>query len=176
MMTLSFKRTALMLALLAGVGLASGSALADKGGKGKGQDDHYSEKYDDHGRDGRGGHDGSDDHDDRHDDDKVWIRIGDDDRLVIQKYLGDDHRRACPPGLAKKHNGCLPPGLAKKYKVGEPLPRDLRWEPVSDDLARLLKTPPSGYQYVQVDKDILLIGEATKKVIDAVTLISAVGE
>lgn len=163
MITAAFKKTALLLTVLAGFGLMSGGAYAEKGGqgKGKGQDPAHEKAAPEKTAD---------------DNDKVMIRIGDDDRLVIQKYLGDDHRRACPPGLAKKHNGCLPPGLAKKYKVGKSLPDDLRWELVSDDLARLLKKPPAGYQYVQVDKDILLIGEATKKVIDAVTLISAVGE
>ncbi|MBI2234821.1 MAG: RcnB family protein, partial [Micavibrio aeruginosavorus] len=42
------------------------------------------------------------------------------------------------------------------------------------DLLDLLGPPPRGHQYVQVDKDVLLIGEASKKVIDAVTLLSAV--
>lgn len=34
---------------------------------------------------------------------------------------------------------------------------------------------PRGYEYVRVDNDVLLIAEASKKVIDAVTLLSAVG-
>ncbi len=160
-MIFAIRNTALTLAVMTvfSIGFA-GLAHADKGGKGKGRggDDHYEDS----------GHHSSDD-------DKVWIRIGDDDRSIIAKYIGDDHRRHCPPGLAKKNNGCLPPGIAKKYAIGQRLPDDVVWHPVSDDLRKILKPVP-GYQYVQVDKDILLIGEATRKVVDAVTLISAVGQ
>lgn len=140
----------------------SGFAHAEKGGHGnKGKD-----------------HDGSVveiGHDQSHDDSRVTIKIGDNDRNIILGYLGDDLRRHCPPGLAKKRNGCLPPGQAKKYVIGQRLPDDVVWVPIPDDLRVHLKPLPVGYQYVQVDKDILLIGEATKKIIDAVTLMSVVG-
>jgi len=101
------------------------------------------------------------------------IIIGSHDRAVIREYLSDDYRRNCPPGLAKKNNGCLPPGQAKKYRVGYPLPGGVVILPVPGDLLAQLSPAPTGYRYVRVDRDILLIGEATKKVIDAVTLISA---
>lgn len=168
----TLKTTTLTLALL-GFGLAFFGAPAwagnDNGNKGR---DHQEKFSDDHGED----HDDGD-HGHRHgDDDKVTIaiRFGDDDRDTIRRYLGDDHRKHCPPGLAKKHNGCLPPGLAKKYKVGEALPPGIDFSPLPRDLLDLLGPAPRGYQYVQVDKDVLLIGEASKKVIDAVTLLSAV--
>jgi Ni/Co efflux regulator RcnB len=98
------------------------------------------------------------------------------DRVIIEDYL-EQHpgRKHCPPGLAKKHNGCLPPGQAKKYRIGERLPRDISWAPLPEQLLVRLN-PPRGYKYIQVDKDVLLIGEATKKVIDAVELLSAVGD
>lgn len=138
----------------------AGGAYADKGGKGKGRD------YADH-------HVSSED---RRDDDNALVKIviGGDDRSIISAFIGDDYRRHCPPGLAKKRNGCLPPGQAKKYTIGQRLPDDVVWMPIHDDLRVRLKPVP-GYRYVQVDEDILLIGEATKKVVDAVTLISAVG-
>lgn len=98
------------------------------------------------------------------------------DRVIIEDYLNQHERRKnCPPGLAKKHNGCLPPGIARKYTVGAPLPAGVRWSPVPQDLLAMLTPPPRGYRYVKVDHDVLLIGEATKKVIDAVELLSAVG-
>jgi hypothetical protein len=81
----------------------------------------------------------------------------------------------CPPGLAKKNAACLPPGITRKYALGEPLPPGLA-RPIPADLAARLHAPAHGYHYVQVDKDILLIAEATKKVVDVVTLISAVGD
>ena len=77
----------------------------------------------------------------------------------------------CPSGLAKKQNGCLPPGQAKKYRIGDTLPDDHTDLP--EDILTSL-TPPDGYFYAMVDKDVLLVSEASKKIIDAVTLLSAV--
>ena len=143
--------------------VTTADAYAEKGrGKSHGRD---------HAEDSASHH--SDDH---HDDDKVTIRIGGSERDIISGFLREDHGRHCPPGLAKKNNGCLPPGIAKKYAVGSVLPPDVITLPLPDSLLDLLGPAPRGYQYVQVDKDVLLIGEASKKVIDAVTLLSAVGE
>lgn len=96
------------------------------------------------------------------------------DRDVIHNYLRENYHPAhCPPGLAKKHNGCLPPGIAKKYQLGHSLPDTVEFQPLPTGILVQLHPVP-GYRYVQVDQDVLLIGEATKKVIDAVTLLSAV--
>lgn len=104
--------------------------------------------------------------------DKVPFAIDSGDRVIIKDYLRDSYGKFCPPGLAKKGNGCMPPGQAKKrYIIGEPLGVD--WEPVPDNLLGHLHAP-NGCRYVMVDKDILLIGEASKKVIDAITLLSTV--
>jgi hypothetical protein len=104
------------------------------------------------------------------------VAIGLEDRQVIQTYIKHNNQKRCPPGLAKKHNGCLPPGIAKKYNVGERLPDDVALMPVPDDLLKLLSPAPKGYMYARVDKDVLLVAEASKKVVDAVTLLSAVGK
>ena len=103
--------------------------------------------------------------------DTLPVLIGSDDRAIISRYLRTYYRPNCPPGLAKKHNGCLPPGQAKKYAIGRPVDD---YDSLPRDLLTLL-SPPRGYRYVQVDKDVVLISEASKKVIDAVTLLSAVG-
>ncbi len=168
---------ALLLALT--VGLFSYHAEAKEKGKNKARTPHGYDHELQYGnnRQGDDDNDGNDRHDeDDHINDGITIRIDLNDRDIIIGHLREDHRRHCPPGLAKKHNGCLPPGLAKKYEIGHPLPDGIAFFPLPDDLLVLLKPAPHGYQYVQVDKDILLIGEATKKVIDAVTLLSAVGE
>ncbi len=102
----------------------------------------------------------------------IAIGIDGDDRTIISRYLRDNYQRKCPPGLAKKNNGCLPPGQAKKYALGRPVGN---FGNLPNDLLNLL-SPPRGYRYVKVDTDIVLIGEATKKAIDAVTLLSAVGQ
>lgn len=108
----------------------------------------------------------------KRDDDKVWIRIGSDDRVMISRYMRSHYQKNCPPGLAKKNNGCMPPGQAKKYVIGGILPDGI-WTDLPYGLLDVLGPAPRGYRYVQVDKDVLLINEATKKILDAVTLLSA---
>lgn len=101
--------------------------------------------------------------------------IGAANRDVIKAYLKENYGHKCPPGLAKKNNGCLPPGIAKKYAIGQILPDDVFGASLPDALLKLLYPPRYGQKYIQVDKDILLIDQASRKVIDAVTLLSAVG-
>ncbi len=157
-MTCSTKALAVLACLMISTAIAS-PALADKGGKGHGKDKHQEWSY-------------HDDDDDRGPD---IIVIDNRDRVVIRDYVAQDYHRHCPPGLAKKHNGCLPPGQAKKYRVGHTLPPDVVYYPVPRDLLVELQPVPAGYEYVRVDKDVLLISEASHKVIDAITLLSAVG-
>lgn len=108
----------------------------------------------------------------RHDD-VLSINLG--DRNIIKNYMRAELQTHCPPGLAKKDPPCIPPGQAKKYRVGYPLTDDIVFYPLERSLLRRLDPLPRGYSYVRVDKDVLLIAEASKKVIDAVTLLSAVG-
>ena len=74
----------------------------------------------------------------------------------------------CPPGLAKKHNGCMPPGQAKKWTIGRPLPRDVIFYDVPQELVVQIGSPPAGYRYARVANDILLIAVGTGMVIDAI--------
>ena len=155
-------RGLLMLFLGASLALQAPAALAgNEHGKGQGKHKQHKE----HKNHKSGKHEASD---------EIAIRIGSDDRLAIRSYLSDHYRPNCPPGLAKKRNGCLPPGQAKKYAIGRPLAVDI-WQPIPDDLFSLLSAAPFGHRYVMVDKDVLLISEATHKVVDAITLLSAVG-
>ena len=110
----------------------------------------------------------------RHEKGALDIAISIADRMLIKDYLRNSYgMKRCPPGLAKKNNGCLPPGLAKKYAMGRPLPPGIAKQRLPGGLMSQLHPIP-GYQFVQVDKDVLLISEATQKVVDAVTLLSAV--
>lgn len=94
-------------------------------------------------------------------------------RDVIVSYYSS-HRVSCPPGLVATRTGCLPRGQAKKrYAIGQPLPRTVIIETLPYDLYHRLPPPPRGYIYRRVDGDVLLIAEATKKVIDAIVLFSA---
>ena len=95
--------------------------------------------------------------------------FGDHDRVVIRDYYVDAGRGGhCPPGLAKKNNGCLPPGQAKKWSLGQPLPPAIVYEPLPPALIVQLTPPPSGYRYVRVAGDILMISGATRLVVDAI--------
>ena len=75
----------------------------------------------------------------------------------------------CPPGLAKKHNGCMPPGQAKIWHMGRPLPKDVVIYELPPALVVKIGPPPSGYKYVRVAADVLLIAVGTRMVVDAIT-------
>ena len=129
-------------------------------------------KNDKHGNGAKSQH-GKSDHGKEAKGNDVRIAIANSDREQIRRYLGSHSN--CPPGLAKKNNGCLPPGQAKKrYVVGHTLPSSVTYYPVPRDLLVGLGPVPNGYQYIQVDQDVLLISEASHHIIDAVTLLSAV--
>lgn len=90
-------------------------------------------------------------------------------RAVVREYYTEQFRGGrCPPGLAKKHNGCMPPGQAKKWQVGRPLPRDVIYYSVPQPLVLQIGPPPSGYRYVRVASDILMIAVGTGMVVDAI--------
>jgi len=93
------------------------------------------------------------------------------DRDLVRHYYREEYHKGkgCPPGLAKKHNGCMPPGQAKKWRYGHPLPRDVVWYPVPRELVIQLPAPPSGYKYVRVASDILMIAVGSSMVVDAIT-------
>ena len=148
------------LALVIGGILAAGPVLADKpewAGKGKGdraerRDDQRGERRESDRRpDGRRSH-----FEDKH-------------RTIVREYYTQEFRGGhCPPGLRKKNNGCMPPGQAKKWQMGRPLPRDIIYYPVPQPLVVQIGMPPSGYRYVRVASDILMIAIGTGMVADAI--------
>lgn len=122
---------------------------------------------------GKGNHGQSDQ---RHDDSaggsaSVRVSVGFDTRqqTIVREYYGNEFKGGrCPPGLAKKQNGCMPPGQAKKWRRGAPLPRDVVFYELPPKLVVEIGTPPSGYRYVRVANDILLIAAGTGMVVDAI--------
>ena len=89
---------------------------------------------------------------------------------VVRDYYTQEFRgsRRCPPGLAKKNNGCMPPGQAKKWQVGRALPRDVVYYEVPQPLVMQIGAPPSGYRYVRVASDILMISIGSGMVVDGI--------
>jgi Ni/Co efflux regulator RcnB len=143
------------LALVIGGILAAGPVMADKpswAGAGKGGKDERMDRRDRNGPSAeKRGH-----FEDRH-------------RVIVREYYVEQFRGGrCPPGLAKKHNGCMPPGQAKKWQLGRQLPRDVIYYEVPQPLVVQIGTPPSGYRYVRVATDILLIAIGTGMVVDAI--------
>lgn len=105
------------------------------------------------------------------------IKIYDNDRIILNRYVEDNYRRSAPPGWSKHHHG-YPPYYQKtrRYIVGYPLPNDVVYYSVPYEVRSHMKPVPIGYQYVRVDNDVLLMNAATKQIIDAVTLFSAIGQ
>ena len=89
-------------------------------------------------------------------------------KVIVQNYYVTQYRGGrCPPGLAKKNNGCMPPGQAKKWNVGQPLPSHVIYYEVPQALVIRIGPPPSGYRYVRVASDILMIAIGTGMIVDA---------
>lgn len=151
-----------LAAMLAAPALADKPSWAgEKGGKGNDRgdaresrgDSRNESRNDDRNR-GQGG--------DRH-------HFNDQHKVYVRDYYGSPSKSGnCPPGLAKKNNGCMPPGQSKKWAVGQPLPRDVVFYEVPQPLVVQIGVPPSGYRYVRVAGDILMIAIGTKMVVDAI--------
>jgi Ni/Co efflux regulator RcnB len=168
-----FKKTANTLLAAIMLSLATAPVYADKpewagGGKNKGGD--QGERGNGGGKDERKGnrHGGN-----RGSGSDVNVNIGayfgGSQRQAVHDYYGSQFKSGkCPPGLAKKNNGCQPPGQAKKWSRGYALPSDIAYYPVPSALVTRLGPPPSGYKYVRVASDILLITIGTSMVVDAI--------
>lgn len=179
---MSFKRTwAVLAASLLTAGFLATPALAEKpdwagggkherghgGGKedrghGGGRDDYGRQDDRSYGeRDRRGDRDGPRG--------GASFHFADRQRSTIHSYYREEFSRGnCPPGLAKKHNGCMPPGQARKWVRGRPLPRDVVYYDLPRSLVVEIGPPPSGYRYVRVASDILMIAVGSMMVVDAI--------
>lgn len=105
---------------------------------------------------------------------KAGYYFGEPQRVVVDNYYGNEFRAGrCPPGLAKKNNGCMPPGQAKKYVVGQRLPSNVIYYQVPQTVIYQLGAAPSGYRYVRVASDILLLAVGTGMVVDAIQNLSS---
>ncbi len=95
--------------------------------------------------------------------------FGPDLRKTIQDYFTANRGNApCPLGLILKSGRCESPMANRSWKIGQALPSSLTPKPLPARLVELLKMPPPGYSYIQVDGDILLIADDSKTVVDSV--------
>ena len=168
-MSLTFKSNCALALFIGGV-LTMSTALADKpewaggGNKGNkgGRSDHSQQRSERHGddrREARNEHGGS----------RAQSHFEERHTVIVRDYYGERMQGGrCPPGLAKKRNGCMPPGQAKKWQVGHRLPREVIFYEVPQPLVVQIGQPPSGYRYVRVASDILMIAIGTGMVVDAI--------
>jgi len=157
--TLRIATAALALTIAAGSLATAFPAWADPPGGHKEKGNGHGQK----GGKGRGGSGGGGDTNI-----SINFSFNDSDRVAIRDYYGGPMPRGCPPGLAKKGNGCMPPGQAKKWMMGHPLPRDVVFYDLPPELSIRLSAPPSGYKYVRVAGDILMIAAGTGMVAAAI--------
>lgn len=134
-----------VIALCAAFALSAPPAAADPGGKGHGKGHGHDHHGQQRGNPGFSTHDRS---------------------FIGNYYTSLIQTGHCPPGLAKKGNGCQPPGQARRWSMGQPLPSGLVTYPLPPDLLRSLH-PPSGYRYVRVGSDVLMLAVGTNMVVSA---------
>lgn len=76
--------------------------------------------------------------------------------------------KAIAPWLGQEKQWLPAPGQAKKWQRGSPLPSDVRYYDIPNDLRLRLPPPPNNYGYVQTGTDVLLIELGTRLVVDAI--------
>lgn len=61
------------------------------------------------------------------------------------------------------------PAPGKKWKIGDPMPARAELTGVPDDLRAALPAVPRGYQYVQLDGEVVLVAVQSRIVVDGVS-------
>lgn len=160
------------LVLAAATVLAAAPAFAGKGeghGHGNGNDKHE-EKAEKHEMKAEKHEQKRAEKAEKHGDVRVGGFFTDDNRAYVRRYYTEQYGggRGCPPGLAKKNNGCMPPGQARNWVAGQPLPRTVTVYSVPQPVIVQLPSAPSGYRYVRVGNDILLLSPQSSLIVDVI--------
>ena len=101
--------------------------------------------------------------------DRYDRHFADHDRSPIDRYYSERYSKGrCPPGLRKKGHDCIPPGQARRWVRYRPLPRDVIFYDLPQDVLVHLGPPPPHHRFVRVAQDILLITVGTGIVVDAI--------
>lgn len=100
------------------------------------------------------------------------IAISDNDKIVIGKFLNYHYKQTCAWEHDLRVKTCVAPAPVTKrdYIIGYALPSDAVAEELPTPVTNYLRGVPSGYKYVRVGNDVVLINASTRDVIDAVTL------
>lgn len=96
------------------------------------------------------------------------------DQQILADYLRRNLRPGyCPPGVVISDTGCVSQNYVRRYQIGNGAPQSVVLEPLPPSLVAQLH-PPHGYQYAQIDNDIVLVNQRTGKIVDAVTLVTPI--
>jgi hypothetical protein len=100
--------------------------------------------------------------------------VPDQDRMIVYQYYRAEFAAGrCPAGLIKTANGCFPVGEAPTlWVMGQPLPPAVTYQPVPPVLVQQLAPVPSGYGYVRIDNDVLLMDMSSRVVADVINDLS----
>ena len=90
------------------------------------------------------------------------------------RYVSQYYKNTCPWEHDLRIKKCVAPSIPQKraYMIGYGLPSDVMAEDIPQQITARLRPVPSGYKYVRVGNDVLLINESNREVIDNVTLLS----
>lgn len=99
------------------------------------------------------------------------------DRIILNQYVSDRYRNSYPNQWSRHHHGYPPyKQQERRYIIGYPLPNNVVYYTVPYEVRSRMRPVPIGYEYIRVDNDVLLMNAASKQIIDAVTLFSALGQ
>ena len=90
----------------------------------------------------------------------------DDGKAKKYKGHGKGKQKGLPPGLARRDS--LPPGLQRQLERNGTLPPGLAKRDLPDDLESRLTPPPTGYERVLAEDDLVLIETATGVIADII--------
>lgn len=88
-----------------------------------------------------------------------------DKNIVIQYY-----QRYCTAKRNKKTQDCVSTTAAKKYTLGKTLANNTKVRALPNDLLAKISTLPRGYEYLKIDRDILIVSTRSGKVMDVVVI------
>lgn len=102
------------------------------------------------------------------------IKIYDNDRVILTQYVQDRYYKSYPRSWYQHHHGypSYRP-VERRYIVGYPLPQGVVYYSVPYEIRSRLRPTPIGYEYIRVDNDVLLMNQASKMIVDAVTLLAS---
>ena len=97
------------------------------------------------------------------------VFISETDKKNIKGFMERSYRSTCPRGSVQIGRECKTDENKNQYVIGQPLAATVIVQPAPVELVETLQPVPTGYRYVEVGTDVLLVDDQGM-VLDAVTL------